>query len=164
MNTRSLFWLLSAAILVASGPVRASGSIIDTIAGNGSSGFGGDGETATAATLGNNPWSASVDAAGNIYIADTGNNRIRKVDAYGVINTVAGNGDADFSGDGGPATAASLNGPFGTAVDAAGNIYIADTNNNRIRKVDTKGIISTVAGSNTFGFGGDGGPATAAVL
>lgn len=150
--------------LFAGGPVLAASGVIETVAGDGTAGFSGDEGPATQASLGNNPWGAGLDATGNLYIADTGNNRIRKVDSAGAIHTVAGNGIAGFSGDGGPAIAASLNGPFGVAVDAAGNIYIADTNNNRIRRVDAKGIISTVAGSDTFGFGGDGGPATAATL
>ena len=158
-----IVWLTNAAIF-AGDPALAASSVIKTVAGDGTAGFSGDEAPATTASLGNNPWSAAVDAVGNLYIADTGNNRIRKVDTAGVIHTVAGNGIAGFGGDGGPATAANLDGPFGVAVDTAGNLYIADTNNNRIRKVDTKGMISTVAGSNTFGFGGDGGPATAATL
>lgn len=164
MHPKTLLFLLTTIALVAGGPALAESSVIKTVAGNGTAGFSGDDAPATEASLGNNPWSAAVDTAGNLYIADTGNNRIRKVDTLGVIHTVAGNGVAGFSGDGGPATAATLNGPFGVAVDAASNVYIADTNNNRIRKVDTKGIISTVAGGDTFGFSGDGGPATAATL
>ena len=103
-----------------------------------------------------------MDSAGNLYIADTGNNRIRKV-SNGVITTVAGNGTAGFSGDNGPATSAQLYDPAGVAVDSAGNLYIADTGNNRIRKV-SNGVITTVAGNGTAGFSGDGGPATSAQL
>ena len=88
----------------------------------------------------------------------TYNDRIRKVDTSGIITTVAGDGVRDYSGDGGPATAASLNWPRDVAVDSAGNLYIADADNYRIRKVDTSGIITTVAGTGTYGFSGDGGP------
>ncbi len=164
MNTKSLIWALSASAFALCGPAGAVGGVITTVAGDGDAGFEGDGQAATAAALGNNPWSVAVDRQGNLYIADTGNNRIRKIDAHGTIQTVAGNGTAGFSGDGGPATEASLDGPFGVAIDPAGNLYIADTNNHRIREVDTKGAIHTVAGSDTFGFGGDGGPATSAIL
>ena len=110
------------------------------------------------------PAGVALDGAGNLYIADTANQRIRKVDAAGVISTVAGDGTFGFGGDGGPATAAQLYFPNGVAPDGAGNLYIADFNNQRIRKVDAAGVISTVAGDGTFGFGGDGGPATAAQL
>ncbi len=103
-----------------------------------------------------------MDSAGNLYIADTDNNRIRKV-SNGVITTVAGNGTQGFSGDNGPATSAQLYIPGGVAVDSAGNLYIADTYNNRIRKV-SNGVITTVAGNGTVGFGGDNGPATSAQL
>jgi sugar lactone lactonase YvrE len=103
-----------------------------------------------------------VDAAGNLYIADFGDNRVRKV-SNGVITTVAGNGTQGFSGDNGPATSAQLFTPAGVAVDSAGNLYIADKGNNRIRKV-SNGMITTVAGNGTQGFGGDNGPATGAQL
>ncbi|CAB4598472.1 unannotated protein [freshwater metagenome] len=106
----------------------------------------------------------AVDAAGNLYIADSGNHRIRKVTPAGTISTFAGNGTAGFAGDGGPATNANLNGPNGVAVDAAGNLYIADSGNHRIRKVTPAGTISTFAGNGTAGFAGDGGPATDARL
>ena len=108
----------------------------------------------------------AVDSAGDIFIADTANAPIRKVDhATGIITTVAGDGTQGYSGDGGPATAAELSGPSGVAVDSAGDILIADTGNNRIRKVDhVTGKISTVAGSGTSGYSGDGGAATAAEL
>jgi sugar lactone lactonase YvrE len=105
-----------------------------------------------------------VDAAGNLFIADTDNHRIRKVTPGGVISTVAGNGIHSYGGDGGPATASLLHGPSGLAVDAAGNLFIADNNNNRVRKVTPAGVISTVAGNGTAGFSGDGGPATSAQL
>jgi sugar lactone lactonase YvrE len=106
----------------------------------------------------------AVDAAGNLFIADQGNSRIRAVSASGVITTVAGNGVGGYSGDGGPATSARLNGPSGVAVDAAGNLFIADTYNLRIREVSVSGVITTVAGNGTQGYSGDGGPATSAQL
>lgn len=139
--------------------------IISTVAGTGTSGFSVDGILATDSKI-NGSYGVSVDAAGNIYIADTYNNRIRKVDAAtGIISTVAGNGTASFSGDGGPATSASLNNPRKVILDSDGNIYIADTNNNRIRMVDAStGIISTIAGNGSGAFAGDGGSATSASL
>ena len=136
---------------------------ITTIAGSGPRGFSGDGGPATAARL-NSPADVAVDGSGNLYIADTGNDRIRKVDTSGTITTIAGSGASGFSGDGGPATAARLNSPADVAVDGSGNLYIADTGNDRIRKVDTSGTITTIAGSGASGFSGDGGPATAARL
>jgi len=141
----------------------AADTRVTLIAGTGTSGFGGDGGPATAAQL-NRPRRVAADGAGNVYIVDHGNHRIRKVTAAGVISTVAGNGKQGFAGDGGPATAAELNFPRDVAVDAAGNLYIADSNNQRIRKVTAAGIISTVAGNGTRGFSGDGAPATAAQL
>lgn len=138
--------------------------IISTFAGNGTAGFSGDGGLATAAEL-NEPLDVCVDYTGNVYIADTFNNRVRKVNTSGIISTFAGNGTAGFSGDGGPATAAELNQPFGVRVDVVlGDVYIADSNNNRIRVVNTSGIITTFAGNGTAGFSGDGGLATAAQL
>ena len=106
----------------------------------------------------------AVDAAGNLYIADEYNNRIRKVGPSGVISTVAGSGAYKFAGDGGPATSASLRNPCAVALDAAGNLYIADFENNRIREVGPSRVISTVAGNGAYKFAGDGGPATTASL
>ncbi len=135
--------------------------IITTIAGNGTSGFSGDNAAATAAQLGG-PRGVAVDTHGNVFIADQGNGRIRKVDPAGIITTVAGNGTPGYNGDGISATAAELFNPYGVAVDTSGSIYIADVDNERIRKIDGSGTISTVAGTGAPGFGGDGGPATAA--
>ena len=139
--------------------VDAAG-MISTVAGGG---LGGDGGAAVAAQL-HDPTDVALDAAGNLYIADRDNHRIRKVDTAGVISTVAGDGTEGYSGDGGPATAAQLDSPSGVALDGAGNLYIADSGNDRIRKVDAAGVISTVAGDGTCCSGGDGGPATAAEL
>ena len=142
--------------------VDSSGNI-STVAGSGTSGFSGDGAAAGAAQL-NNPQAVAVDGSGNLYIADRSNHRIRKVDSSGNISTVAGNGTAGSSGDGAAATAARLNSPWGVAVDGSGNLYIADGWNHRIRKVDSSGNISTVAGTGTTSFSGDGAAATAAQL
>ena len=139
----------------------AADGVLSLIAGTGTSGFSGDGGPAVSARL-SYPGNLVVDGGGNLYIADWGNDRIRKVNTDGIISTIAGNGKEGFEGDGGPATSASLNGPGGVAVDPAGNVYIADRGNSRIRKVDTVGLISTIAGNGTSGFSGDGGLATAA--
>jgi sugar lactone lactonase YvrE len=140
----------------------ASNGIITTIAGNGTYGYSGDGGPATSAEL-NYPEAVAVDSGGNMYIADTSNNRIRKVSASGTITTVAGNGNTCCSlGDGGPATSAELGYPQGVAVDAGGFLYIADSNNSRIRKVDLSGNITTIAGTGGYGYTGDGGPALSA--
>jgi hypothetical protein len=145
--------------------VRVANSIgtIITAAGNGTAGYGGDGGAALAASL-NNPFDVVLDAVGNIFIADTGNNRIRKVTHNGIITTVAGNGVPAYAGDGGTATNACLHSPEGVALDSAGNLYIADEDNQRIRKVDVKGTITTVAGNGIGGYSGDGGAATNARL
>ncbi len=139
----------------------SSAGIITTIAGNGTDGFSGDGGPATAAQF-SKPTKVLRDNAGNIYVADLYNNRVRKISTTGIISTFAGNGSTTFSGDGGPATAASLFHPIGLAMDGAGNIYISDYDHYRIRKVTPSGIISTYAGNGTPGATGDGGPATAA--
>ncbi len=150
--------------------VVASTGKITTVAGTGAAGFSGDGGAATAAKL-DRPTALAVDGAGNLYIADTENHRVRKIAAAtGVIATVAGNGAEGFGGDGGAAVAASIDSPNGLAVDANGNLYIADTHNGRVREVNaSNGLISTVVGvggakGNALGFGGDGGAATAAGL
>lgn len=144
--------------------VNAATGIITTIAGNGSAGFFGDGGPATKAQL-EYPAGICFDSAGNLYIADLYNNRIRKVDTTGIINTVAGNGNSDLSVvDGVAATASVVESPHDLTFDSAGNLYIAE--DDRIRKVDTSGIIHTIAGltTKTPGFTGDGGPATAAEI
>ena len=137
---------------------QAGGYLITTVAGNGTQGFSGDNGPAIGAGL-DQPAGVAVDAAGALHIADSGNQRVRTV-SNGVIATVAGNGTPGFSGDNGPATSAELSGPWGIAVDSAGNVYVADNYNNRIRKV-SNGVITTVAGG---GFSGDNGPATSAAL
>ena len=144
--------------------------IIDTVAGNGGFGFGGDNGPAVDAQF-ESPQYAVVDAAGNIYIADRGNDRVRKVDTAGIITTAAGNGTSTFGGDTGPAINAQLRRPSGVVVDDSGTIFIADHLNHRIRKIDPTGIITTIAGrfgdgvlANSGGFSGDGGPAVDAQL
>lgn len=134
------------------------------VVGTGKSGrFGGDGGPATQATL-NFPGAVAVDRQGNLYIADTMNHRVRKVEAStGVIATIAGTGQHRWSGDGGAATAAALNEPAALAVDEQGSLYIADQSNNRVRKVDLNtGLITTVAGTGESGYTGDGMPAAEA--
>jgi hypothetical protein len=145
--------------------VSASTGIISTVAGNGTSGYSGDGGLATNAEL-NGPRHVFVDSTGDIFIADTFNNVVRKVAAgTGIITTVAGNGTAGYSGDNGPATQAELNYTTGLYVDSAGNLFITDTNNSVIRKVTAAtGFITTIAGNGTAGYSGDGGPAMQAKL
>src|SRR5206468_1860059 len=129
-----------------------------TVAGNGNAGPGGDGGPATRAQL-NGPSGVALDAQGNLFIADTHNNEIREVvKATGNIITVAGNGSAGFRGDNRPAIHAQLNRPSGVALDAAGDLFIADTSNNRVREVvNSNGTIITVAGNGAMGSSGDGG-------
>src|SRR5262249_10940330 len=144
--------------------VNATGNII-TVAGTSAAGFGGDNGLATSAML-NYPWSVAVDGSGNLFIADTQNNRVREVvNGTGNIITVAGPGTAGLGGDHGPAAAAPLNQPQGIATDAAGNVFLSDSRNYRIREVvQATGNIVTVAGTGGVGSAGDGGPATAATL
>jgi DNA-binding beta-propeller fold protein YncE len=139
--------------------------IITTAVGTGACGFAGDGGPAAAALL-NGPFDMAFDAAGNLYFSDTFNHRIRRVAAAsGVISTVAGNGEAGYSGDGGPATKAALNEPYGVVVDFAGNLYTADRLNRRVRRIDAAtGIITTLAGTGEATYGGDGGKAAQAGL
>jgi len=145
--------------------VGAVGGLISTVAGNGTQGYQGDGGPATAAELAN-PSGIAVDGAGDLFITDRSNNVIRRVDASsGIITTVAGNGTQGYSGDWGPATAGELAGPIGVAVDAAGDLFIADTGNEAVREVHAAGgAISTLAGDGTAGYSGDAGPAGSAEL
>jgi uncharacterized protein (TIGR03437 family) len=147
--------------------VTASTGNISTYAGDfNTPGYTGDGGPAAKVGVGlNDPVAVALDAGGNLYIADSNNNVIRKVTATsGIITTIAGNGTAGFSGDGGRAVFAQLSHPKGVAVDSAGNVYIADTLNSRIRVVAPNGTISTVVGTGTLGYSGDGGLATTAQL
>ena len=152
-------------IFVGSSTVAEPNPIITTVAGHGNTTYNGDGIPATAAQLGY-PKNVAMDSAGDLFIADTGNSRIREVNyATGAITTVAGNGTQGYSGDNGPATNAELNYPQAVAVDSAGDLFIADSNNEAIREVNhTTGLISTVVGNGSWGFGGDNGPASAAQL
>jgi hypothetical protein len=161
----SLFMMIAylMTLLVPGEVFATSGGTINTVAGVGMGGYSGDGGAAWMAQL-NSPFGVAVDSGGNLYIADTLNHRVRKVDASGNISTVAGNGTDGYSGDGGAAASAQLNKPFGVAVDSGGNLYIADTFNHRVRKVDASGNISTVAGNGTAGYSGDGGAAASAPL
>jgi uncharacterized protein (TIGR03437 family) len=146
--------------------VNNSSDFINSIAGNGSPGYSGDGGNSVGAQL-DDPHDVVVDPAGNVYIADTLNARVRKIDTSGNINTIAGNGTRGWSGDGGPAVNAQLNLPAGLALDKAGNLYIADFGNATVRKVATNGNITTIAGigySDYAAAPGDGGPANQAAL
>ena len=144
---------------------KITGTTITTIAGTGSAGYAGDNGAATSAAL-NLPSALAVDASGNVYIADTNNQRIRRITGT-TITTIAGTGEQNFTGDGGAATAATLDSPSGVAVDASGNVYIADRHNQRIREISA-GNISTVSGSGTpdfaGSFSGDGSAAAVATL
>jgi uncharacterized protein (TIGR03437 family) len=139
------------------------GGTISTLAGTGTAGFNGEIVLPGAAQL-NLPHGLAVDALGNWYVADTANNRIRKVQPGGNLFTIAGNGNASYFGDGGPATMGSVNQPQGVAADGAGNVYIADTLDHAVRKVTPDGVIHTLAGTGNPGYGGDGGPASKARL
>jgi sugar lactone lactonase YvrE len=136
---------------------------IRTIAGTGTRGYSGDGGPAVKARL-NQPQGFAFDKAGNLYISDSANNRVRRIDRSGTITTVAGNGRHGYSGDGGPATKARLSDPYGLAFDANGNLYVAEPDEGVVRRIDAKGIITTFAGTGTLGFSGDHGPAKKAKL
>jgi len=138
-------------------------SIIHTFAGTGVAGYNGDGLLAVGETL-YQPRDSAMGPDGSVYIVDTYNNRVRKVDTQGVMTTVAGNGVGGYGGDNGPATSASVKWPHDVTVDSTGIVYFADSNNNRVRRVDLNGIITTIAGTGSGGFSGDGGLATVAKL
>ena len=140
-------------------------NIMTTAVGTGEKGFAGDGGPAAKALL-NGPFDVCFDRAGNLFFSDTFNNRIRRVDAVsGVITTIAGNGDKGYGGDGGPATAAALNEPYGVVIDSGGNLYIADRLNRRVRRIDAaSGVITTLAGTGEAAYSGDGGPGAKAGL
>lgn len=137
--------------------------IVTTLAGTGEAGYSGDNGAATSARL-NRPSAVTVDTAGTVYVSDTGNQRIRAIGPDGLIRTIAGTGAAGFGGDGGPGASAQLNNPRGIAVDESGNVFVADAGNARIRRIDSQGSISTIAGTGEPGFSGDRGPATLAQL
>ena len=137
--------------------------VITTVAGTGDWGFSGDGGPAADASL-SGPSAVAVDAGGNVYIADSGNHTVRRVDADGIITTLAGTGERGYGGDGGSASAAQLNGPGGVAVDARGRVYITEFSNRRVRRIDASGVITTIAGTGDWGSSGDGGPASEAEL
>lgn len=143
--------------------VLAYSQNISTIAGTGVAGFGGDGGPATAAHLAN-PQKAVADASGNVYISDYSNNRVRKVSTSGIISTVVGDWACDTTGDGGPAVAAKICHPMGLAIDAPGNLYIADFGTSVVRKVSPTGIITRFAGNGALAYNGDGGAATLAAI
>src|ERR1700722_1153535 len=150
MQGRLLLPLLAAAI--------ASGQTINTFVGNGTAGYSGDEGQAIQAEI-NRVVGLATDAAGNVYLADQNNNRVRKVDTNGVITTFAGTGVAGYSGDGGPAAQAQLNGPLGLCVAPSGGIYVNDEGNGRVREISTSGTITTVAGNGSAVSSGDGGQA-----
>lgn len=164
---RKIFKTVSLVIVTLFIAGKSEGQNIYTFAGSGNYGgagsFSGDGGAANLATL-SDPIDMTVDAAGNVYIVDYINARIRKVNTAGIITTIAGTGVQGYGGDGGPATSAKLNGPVSIAIDASGNIYIGDYGNDRVRKINTSGIISTFAGTGVGGFSGDGGTATSAKI
>ena len=138
------------------------GNII-TVAGTGTGSYNGDNQPAIDAEV-NFPFGVAVDGAGDVYVADCFNNRVRKIDSSGTITTIAGTGFGGYNGDNQPAVDAELDNPDGIAIDGKGDIYIADANNNRIREINTSGTITTIAGTGVLGGSGDGGPAVDAEL
>ncbi len=162
--TSLIFRAISALWWIAIGAIPCGAqALMNTVAGDGTSGYSGDGGPATNAHI-TSPAGLAADSSGNLYIADAVNHRIRKVLTDGTITTIAGNGIDGFSGDGGFATTASMSFPLGLARDQFGNLYFADGNNNRVRKITPGGIISTVVGDGVGHFAGDGGPAISASL
>jgi sugar lactone lactonase YvrE len=158
---KNVFFFFIACLLLATTGIEAQ--IITTFAGMGMGGHTGDGGAATAAKL-DGPWGIVTDSMNNIYFCDCNRHVVRKISNTGIITTIAGTGADSFSGNGGPAVAATFSTPRGIARDEKGNIYIADQNNHQIRKIDTGGIITVFAGTGTSGFSGDGGPATNAKI
>ncbi len=158
-NTRIFAFCFVVFLLSATG---SKAQIISTFAGGDSVSIGDGGPAIDCELL--QPYSTAIDAAGNVYIADLGHNRVRKVNTAGIITTIAGTGVAGYSGDDSAATAAQLNTPAGVAVDGSGNVYISDDYNHRIRKVDAAGIITSIAGTGAYGYNGDNIAATAATL
>jgi trimeric autotransporter adhesin len=140
-----------------------STGVTTTVAGTGIAGFSGDGGNAKSAMV-SFPADVVLDGSGNILFSDSGNNRIRKISTTGIITTIVGTGVAGYKGDGGPATSAEINQPFGLALDSSGDLFFADNNNQVVRKVDTASVIHTVAGNGKAGFSGDGGPALSASM
>ena len=132
------------------------------VAGNGIPGYSGDGGLAINASL-SSPADVAFDRSGNLYIADSGNQRVRKVATDGTITTIAGTGTAGFTGDNGPAVNARFNNPSGVVVDSSGNVYVADAANYRIRQIGTNGLVATVAGNGKPGYAGEGVAAQVAV-
>ena len=159
--SKKLIFTFLAVLLAGIGLLKAQTYAISNIAGNQNYGFAGDGGLAVLAWL-DSPMEVSADKLGNVYFSDWWNGRVRMINAHGIISTVAGNGVFGYSGDGGPATLAKINGPMGVFAESSGNILICDVGNGRIRSVSPAGIISTIAGNGAYGFAGDGGPATLA--
>ena len=153
--------ITTAVFLVSAHSVAQGQYIINTVAGSGAGGFNGDNIAAITAQM--TPLGVCTDKNGNIYIADNGNNRVRRVSSTGIITTIAGDGTGTYAGDGGPATAASLKLPKGVCLDDTGNLYVSC--DHVVRKINAStGIISTIAGTGTGGYSGDGGPATSATM
>ncbi|MGV3720988.1 MAG: hypothetical protein ACO1SX_08755, partial [Actinomycetota bacterium] len=165
MSKRSNWFIGVLMVSVVAVAAAENAAIIRSSVGTGSPGYTGDGGPAMKASL-NQPFHCSEDRKGNFYVADVMNHCIRRVDAAtGIITTVAGNGQKGYTGDGGPATKATMNEPYGVLPDREGNLFIVDRLNAVIRRVDAKsGIITTYAGDGTKGYGGDGGPAAKAML
>ncbi len=162
MKPFSPITLIGVIIILTLPPILQAEGTISTIAGNGTRGYSGDGGMATTAQM-NQPWGIAVGSDG-VYVADFKSHCIRKIDNQGIITTIAGDGNQGYYGDGGVAIAAKLNQPQGITLDNNGNLYIADSQNHVIRKIDNQGIITTIAGNNTAGYCCEGISATLAQL